>query len=253
MSEEEIEKFAAMSADWWNPSGVCAPLHSMNTLRVPFVRDGLLTEQVPSTLPEVTPLAAKPLTGFKLLDAGCGAGLLSEPLARLGATVTAIDPCQQNINAAQAHWTDGGSPGSLRYLCTTVEAHLEEEGAGLYHGVVASEVIEHVERPDLFINYCSQLLEPGGSLFLTTINRTTRSWLVAIIGAEYVTRLLPVGTHSWSKFLSPGELTDLGIKSDIVTRKTTGLCYNPLTNCWALTADHSVNFAWHGIKVDSDE
>lgn len=251
LNREEVDKFAAMSSDWWNPRGVCAPLHSMNRLRVPLIREGLL-----NSFPDLeTPLTSdKPLTGLSILDVGCGAGLLSEQLARVGAKVTGLDACQENIEAAKEHAElDPSLSGRLEYVCSTVEEHRENMGEEFqYDGVVASEVIEHVDRPDMFVSSCAELLKPGGCFFVTTINRTTRSWLVAIIGAEYVARVLPLGTHSWDKFLTPEEVTSMVERVGLVTRRSCGMRYLPVANTWHWTRDHSVNFALQAVKPDME-
>ena len=194
-NQQELDKFAAMAGEWWNVNGVCQPLHSMNRLRVPLVRDCLVS----SGLAQDPALSDTPLAGIRILDVGCGAGILSEPLARLGANVTAIDACELNIEAAKIHAKlDPSLATRLQFLCTTVEEHCESV-SDLYDAVVASEVIEHVDNPGMFVNKCASLLRPEGSFFLTTLNRTTRSWLAAIIGAERLLGLLPPGTHQWEK------------------------------------------------------
>lgn len=244
-NQAEVDKFSAMSSDWWNPSGVCAPLHSFNKLRIPLVRDGLISSGlVPESENPATPLA-----NTNILDVGCGAGIVSEPLARLGATVTGIDACQQNIEVARHHSNlDPGIEDRLNYLCTTVEEFRERDG-DKYDAVVASEVIEHVDNPNIFVNNCAELLKPGGSLFITTLNRTTRSWLLAILGAEYILGLLPKGTHSWDKFLTPEEVTDMVEKAGLVTRQTSGMSYIPVVNSWCWTQDHSVNYMLQAVKM----
>jgi len=251
LNQEEVDKFRAMSSTWWDPKGVCRPLHSMNRLRVPLVREGLLQE---GTLSEAFMETDKPLTGLKLLDVGCGAGLLSEPLARIGASVVGLDACTENIEAAREHLSlDPELQERLSYQCCTVEEHAENLDGPCYDAVVASEVIEHVDNPEIFLTKCSQLLKPGGSIFLTTINRSTSSWLLAIVGAEYVLGLLPRGTHEWDKFVKPEELGRLLEGRECTVRSVKGMMYlPPPMDSWSWTSDCSVNFALHAVKKPPD-
>jgi len=237
MNKEEVEKFSKMASDWWNTEGVCKPLHSMNRLRVPFVRDRL----VPNNR------NALPLQGLKILDVGCGGGILSEPLARLGAKVTAVDACKENIEIAKFHSSKDEATKEINYICSTIEefAECHEEK---FDGIVASEIIEHVDNPQLFIQSMSSVLKDGGSLFITTLNRTNKSWLLAIVGAEYIVGLLPKGTHDWNKFLKPEEIEKMCDNCGMGTRLVNGMTYIPVFNKWMWIPDKSVNFALHAIK-----
>jgi len=249
-NQEEVDKFSAMSADWWNPHGVCRPLHSMNRLRVPLIRDGLINSGVTNL--ELA-YSDKPLEGLKILDVGCGAGIVSEALARIGASVTAIDACAENIEAAKIHSElDPSLASNLQYICTTVEEHIEVVNDE-YDAIVASEVIEHVDNPQMFVRKCSQILKLEGSFFLTTINRSTRSWLLAIIGAEYVLGLLPKGTHQWDKFLTPAELGEMLGQGGCQTRLVHGMMYLPGLNKWSWVPDSSVNYALHAVKKQIED
>ena len=231
--------------DW----GVCKPLHSMNRLRVPLVRDGLMETGVADPAMADTD---KPLQGVRILDVGCGAGILSEALARIGADVTGIDACNDNIEAAKHHAEAAGdSLGNLRYICTSVE-ELAEAGPESYDAVVASEVVEHVANPKMFVAVMAGLARPRGSVFLTTLSRTRLSWLVAILGAEYVAGLLPRGTHDWDKFITPRDLQKLVEAAGCQTRLVHGMAYNPLANSWCWIGDTSVNYALHAVKLDTD-
>ena len=245
VSPAEMEKFRLMAGDFWNPGGVYKPLHSMSRVRLGLVTDGLTrTGRIKSELGE----SARPLAGVRVLDVGCGAGLFSEGLARMGAQVTAIDPCPDNIRAAREHAEADGKLEGLSYLNTTIEDH-SENLREKYDAVVASEVIEHVDNQELFLEKCSDVLKPSGSIFLTTENRTFLSWLVMILGAEYVLGLLPRGTHQWSKFISPERISEVLGQTGCETRLVQGLRYNPVTNYWALTYITQVNFALHAVKL----
>jgi len=243
LNKEEVDKFAKMAEDWWNHDGVCKPLHSMNRLRIPFVRDRLTAElKLTITEPET------PLVGLQILDIGCGGGIVSEQLARLGARVTGVDACKENIDIAQFHCKRDPSTENIQYFCTTVEDFLANNSELKFDAVVASEVIEHVENPQVFIQTISSLLKDGGSLFLTTINRSTCSWLLAIVGAEYVLRLLPTGTHDWNKFLKPEEIEEMLDKAGMGTKLVQGMSYIPGLNRWDWFPDSSVNYALHATK-----
>ena len=244
INQAELDKFSAMSQDWWNPHGVCKPLHSLNRLRVPLVRDGLVSTGVTQADLVQTD---QPLAGVRVLDVGCGAGLLSEALARIGAHVTAIDACSDNIEAARIHAGEDEELRNLTYICTSIEEH-STTLAEKYDAVVASEVIEHVDNQEMFLEKCSDVLRPSGSIFLTTINKTQMSWLVAVVGAEYVVGLLPRGTHQWDKFISPETISEILTQHNCQTRLVHGMAYNPLTNSWWFTSVNSVNFALHAVK-----
>ncbi|XP_023335498.1 uncharacterized protein LOC111706791 isoform X2 [Eurytemora carolleeae] len=237
MNQEEVDKFSSMAEDWWNPDGVCKPLHSMNRLRIPFIRDRLVGE--------IT--SDKPLSGLHILDVGCGGGIVSEQLARLGAQVTGVDASQSNINIAKLHRTRDPDTVGIEYICSTVE-EFQTSSLRKFDAVVASKIIEHVNNPQLFIQSISLLLKDEGSVFLTTLNRSTRSWLLAILGAEYVLGLLPRGTHDWNKFIKPEELEGWLDAAGIGTRLVNGMVYVPGLNTWSWFPDNSVNYALHGKK-----
>ena len=241
----EMEKFSLMAADFWNLDGVYKPLHSMSRVRLALVKDGLTaTGRVKAGLAD----SEKPLAGVRVLDVGCGAGLFSEGLARLGAEVIGIDPCTDNITAARLHAEGDGELEGLTYLATTIEDH-SQSLVDKYDAVVASEVIEHVDNQELFLEKCSAVIKPSGSIFLTTENKTFLSWVVMILGAEYVLGLIPRGTHEWNKFISPERISEVLGRTGCQTRLVQGLRYNPVTNHWALTSITQVNFALHAVKL----
>lgn len=229
----EIEKFRAMASDWWSPTGKFAPLHKFNPVRLDFIRQ-TATEHF-----ALDKDARRPLEGLRLLDAGCGGGLVSEPMARLGAQVTGLDAGQANIKAASVHAAAGGV--EVDYRVGAVEGLLAA-GEAPYDIVLALEVVEHVVDPARFLTDCAALLRLGGLLVMATLNRTAKAYALAIIGAEHVLRWLPPGTHDWSRFVTPLEaaaaLTGAGLSVD----SPQGVSFNPLSGSWALSGDTGVNY-----------
>jgi 2-polyprenyl-6-hydroxyphenyl methylase/3-demethylubiquinone-9 3-methyltransferase len=235
----EIAKFEAMAAEWWNPNGKFKPLHMLNPTRLDYI-----TRQIAAEFGRDLK-APRPFEGLRLLDIGCGGGLLAEPMARLGADVVGADAAPRNIPVAQIHAQQSGL--TIDYRVTTAEALAE---AGEQFDVVLNmEVVEHVSDPQAYLTACRQLLKPGGLMVCSTINRNPKSYLMAIIGAEYVMRWLPKGTHEWSKFITPDELYDLIRKAglDPVDRK--GFVFNKLTWSWSISdRDLSVNYVTASVK-----
>jgi len=246
IDQEEVKKFQKLAQEWWDPQGPLKSLMSMNKLRVPFIRDGLLSSKIAGDLlPNRNP--GRPLEGFKILDVGCGGGLLCEPLARLGAAVTGIDPVEESVRVALMHAVKDPDFGeNLTYSCTTVES-LDMDGS--FDAVVASEVIEHVPDPVDFAENCIRLIKPGGSFFVTTINKTQLSWLMAIVAAEDLLRLLPRGTHEWEKFISPEELSKIVEKGGCRVKKIHGIWYTPFLDKWDWQESTSVNYALQAVKL----
>lgn len=235
----EIAKFEAMAAEWWNPNGKFKPLHMLNPTRLDYITRQIATEFGRDLT------AAHPFAGLRILDIGCGGGLLSEPMARLGAEVVGADAAPRNIPVAQIHAQQSGL--TIDYRHTTAEA-LAEAGED-FDIVLNMEVVEHVSDPLAYLTACQQLLKPGGLMICSTINRNPKSFLMAIIGAEYVMRWLPKGTHEWAKFITPDELFDLICKAglDPVDRK--GFVFNKLTWGWSISErDLSVNYVTASIK-----
>lgn len=233
----EVARFAAMAEQWWDPTGKFRPLHELNPTRVKYIRDRAVSHFGGHFGREVNGAELKPLAGLRILDIGCGGGLLCEPLARLGATVTGIDAADKNIEIARLHAGQAGL--EIDYRCQPAEQLAGQESFDI---VLAMEVVEHVSDVDLFLKSCGQLVRPGGMMVATTLNRTARSFAMAIVGAEYVLRWLPRGTHDWKKFLKPSELSR-GLRSGGLTvREIVGATYNPLARTWAITSDLAVNY-----------
>ncbi|MCS6623016.1 bifunctional 2-polyprenyl-6-hydroxyphenol methylase/3-demethylubiquinol 3-O-methyltransferase UbiG [Roseibacterium beibuensis] len=235
----EIAKFEAMAAEWWDPHGKFKPLHEMNPVRLDYI-----TTQIAAEFGrDLT--ADKPFEGLRLLDIGCGGGLLSEPMARLGATVIGADAAERNIPVAKIHAEQSGL--EIDYRHTTAEALA---AAGEQFDVVLNmEVVEHVADPLAYLTACRQLLKPGGLMVCSTLNRNPKSFAMAIVGAEYIMRWLPKGTHEWSKFITPDELYDLirNAGLDPVDRK--GFVFNPIAWSWSISdRDLSVNYVTASIK-----
>lgn len=228
----DVARFEKLAAEWWDPWGPMRPLHKMNPLRAGYIA-GLMAEA--SDLPLTGP---RRLEGQRILDIGCGAGLLSEALATMGAEVTGIDPAEANIDVARAHAAKGGL--AIDYRATTAEALPAD--TPLYDAVLAMEVVEHVADRPLFLRTAAALVRPGGLLILSTLNRTAKSFALAIVGAEYVLRWLPRGTHSWDQFVTPEELTADLRAQNLAIFDRTGVTYNPLFGEWRTSTDCDVNY-----------
>ncbi|MFA6264495.1 MAG: bifunctional 2-polyprenyl-6-hydroxyphenol methylase/3-demethylubiquinol 3-O-methyltransferase UbiG [Pseudolabrys sp.] len=232
----EVERFGRMAATWWDPRGPMAPLHKLNPVRIGYIRDQAVAHfgRDPKTL--------DCLEGLRILDIGCGAGILSEPLARLGASMLGVDPADENIAVARAHFREFAEDEglSIDYRATTAEAIA---GAGeTFDIVLAMEVVEHVVDVPAFVATCAGMVKPGGLMIAATLNRTLKSFALAIVGAEYVLRWVPRGTHQWDKFVTPREL-ERAIEAahlDVIGER--GVIYNPLADRWQLSSDMDVNY-----------
>lgn len=228
----EIERFARRAAEWWDPRGKFRTLHLIGPARMTFLRDALLAHFAPPSDQR------RPLEGLSILDIGCGGGLVCEPLARLGAAVTGIDPALENIEAARRHADGQGL--AIAYRAARVE-ELAAEGR-TFDAVSCLEVVEHVPDVAAFLETCAGLVRPGGLMLLSTINRTVKAYLLAIVGAEYVLRWLPVGTHQWERFVTPDELARHLQVAGLQAPTFQGLVYNPLNDTWSLASDTDVNY-----------
>jgi 2-polyprenyl-6-hydroxyphenyl methylase/3-demethylubiquinone-9 3-methyltransferase len=228
----ERDRFAALSGEWWDPDGAFKPLHRLNPVRLEFIRDRLAAH-FGRKMPD-----RKPLAGLRILDIGCGGGLVCEPLCRLGATVCGIDPAPENIDVARDHATGMGL--DIDYRSTTAEAlaALGEE----FDAVISLEVIEHVPDAAAFLATCSGLLAEGGGMVLATLNRTPKSFLFAIVGAEYLLGWLPRGTHRWDRFVRPSELEAALRPNRLRIKDIKGMRYDPFTGDWRLDGDVAVNY-----------
>lgn len=229
----EVETFSRIAAEWWNPRGKFAPLHRFNPVRLAFIREQALYRFNRDTT------ARRPFEGLRLLDIGCGGGLLSEPMTRLGFSVTGVDASEKNIATASAHASEQGL--EIDYRASTAEALLAA-GEPPFDVILNMEVIEHVADPGGYLRDCALLLKPGGLMIVATLNRTLKALALAKIGAEYVLRWLPIGAHDWNKFLKPGEIRDFLVGAPVVVDGPFGVVFNPLTGRWAESTDTDVNY-----------
>jgi 2-polyprenyl-6-hydroxyphenyl methylase / 3-demethylubiquinone-9 3-methyltransferase len=227
----EVDRFARIASEWWDPNGKFRPLHKIGPARLSFVVEHLATHfKLPSGL--------RRLSGLRLLDIGCGGGLISEPLARLGADVTGIDPAPENIETARRHAEASGL--TISYRQALVEDLAAENAT--FDAVLCLEVVEHVPDVAAFLKVCSGLVRPGGLMIVSTLNRTLKAYFLAIIGAEYILRWLPVGTHQWERFVTPDELRGHLTSAGLTEPSLRGLVYDPLADQWSLSADTDVNY-----------
>ena len=231
VNKEEIQKFSKIADEWWDTKGKFKPLHMFNPIRIKYIKEKCISH---FKLKEDSP---KPLTNLELLDIGCGGGLISEPMCRLGAKVTGIDASNKNINVATLHAKKSGL--DINYVNTSPEQKVIKKK---FDVVLNLEIIEHVDNVDLFLESSSKLLKENGIMFIATINRTFESYIKAIVGAEYILRWLPIGTHDWNKFVKPENLENICNKNSLVLKSIDGVKFNPLLNKWKLSNDKSVNY-----------
>jgi len=230
INQKEIEKFSKMADEWWDPNGKFKPLHKFNPIRIKYIKESIIEE---FNLEETDSV---PLKGIKVLDIGCGGGLLSEPMCRLGADVTGIDASSKNIEIAKIHAEKNNL--KIKYICTSPEKIEDSK----YDVILNMEIIEHVENVDLFLKSSVNLLTKKSLMFVATLNKTLKSYLFAIIGAEYVLRWLPIGTHEWEKFVKPKDLEDMLTGHGMKLIKTDGVKFNPILDKWSLSKDTSINY-----------
>ena len=230
INKKEIEKFSNMAAEWWDPEGKFKPLHKFNPIRIKYIKENIIKEfQLKNK--------KYPLSGINVLDIGCGGGLLSEPMCRLGANVTAIDASNKNIAIANLHAKKNNL--KINYICSSPE---KLKTTKKFDVILNMEIVEHVEDVDFFLRSCANLLKKNGLMFVATINKTLKSYIFAIVGAEYVLRWLPIGTHEWEKFVKPEELKSILIKNNLNLKKIDGMNFNILKDEWNVSKDLSVNY-----------
>ncbi len=236
INKKEIEKFSKIASEWWNPEGKFKPLHKFNPVRIKYIKQNIINNfKLKNKI--------KPLKGISILDIGCGGGLLSEPMARMGARVTGIDASDKNIKIAKLH--SRKSKLKINYICSSPEKlKLQSK----FDVILNMEIVEHVEDVDFFLKSCSKLLKKNGIMFVATINKTLKSYVFAIVGAEYVLRWLPIGTHEWEKFVNPEDLKKILTKYNIYIDKLDGMKFDILKDEWNISQDLSVNYIGKFIK-----
>tara|TARA_B100000686_G_scaffold166601_1_gene174054 strand:+ start:261 stop:986 length:726 start_codon:yes stop_codon:yes gene_type:complete len=238
VDKKEIEKFSKLAKDWWNPKGKFKPLHLFNPARIKFIKEKLVLHF------KIDPDVSEPLKKLSILDIGCGGGLLCEPLCRLGANVTGIDASNDNIKIAKLHAKEMNL--DIKYIHSSPESLILENK---FDVILNMEVVEHVPNVDLFIKNCSKLVKKNGIMFVATINKNLKSYIFGIVGAEYILRWLPIGTHDWEKFLTPQDLENIAIKNHFLSDETVGMKFNLLFNEWKKSKDTSVNYISTFLKV----
>lgn len=238
LDPEEVRRFAELASEWWDPDGPFKPLHRINPLRLAYIRDRLAEAF------DKDRASGRSLEGLRILDIGCGGGLVCEPLTRLGAAVTGIDPSEETVSIARAHAKGAGLP--VTYEATTAEALLARGMS--FDAVLALEVVEHVEDVQAFVATVAGLVRPGGAVVFSTINRTMKSYALAIVAAEYILRWIPAGTHQWDRFITPAELTQAFRAASLTPTDQAGLVYNPFTDAWRFSQDTDVNYFASALK-----
>ncbi len=237
INKKEIEKFSKIAEEWWDPKGKFKPLHNFNPLRISYLKDNIIkTFNIQKK--------DKILSGVKILDIGCGGGLLCEPMSRLGAEVFGMDASKKNIEVAKIHAKKSNL--NIKYFCSSPEKFKSDLK---FDVILNMEIIEHVEDVDFFLKSCSKFLKKNGVMFVATLNKTLKSYLFAIIGAEYILKWLPIGTHDWEKFVKPEELIRITKKYDLTLNDLKGVKLNLLTNNWELSADKSINYIAKFINI----
>ena len=236
VNKKEIDKFSKMADEWWDPEGKFKPLHKFNPVRIKYIKESIVKNFKLKN-------KSKTLSGINILDIGCGGGLLSEPMSRMGANVTGIDASAKNIKIARLH--SKKNKLKINYLCSSPEKLKIEKK---FDVILNMEIVEHVEDIDFFLQSCSKLLKKNGLMFVATINKTLKSYFFAIIGAEYILRWLPIGTHEWEKFVKPSELIKILKKYDLRLDSLDGMKFNLLKDEWKVSKDKSINYIGRFIK-----
>tara|TARA_B100000579_G_C22807716_1_gene843448 strand:- start:1140 stop:1868 length:729 start_codon:yes stop_codon:yes gene_type:complete len=236
INKKEIEKFSKIAEEWWNPEGKFKPLHNFNPIRIKYIKENIITSFN-------VKCSEKPLKNINLLDIGCGGGLLSEPMCRLGANVVGIDASEKNINVAKFHAKKNNL--KINYIASSPE---KLKIKTKFDVILNMEIVEHVENINFFIKESSKLLKKNGIMFTATLNKTLKSYVFAIIGAEYILKWLPIGTHDWEKFVKPTDLINISKKNDLILKRLDGMKFNILNNNWEVSKDTSVNYIAKFIK-----
>ena len=236
INKKEIEKFSKIAEEWWNPEGKFKPLHKFNPIRISYIKENII-KTFKLDYNEL------PLKDIKILDIGCGGGLLSEPMCRLGAKVTGIDASDKNIKIAKLHSKKNNL--QIDYFCSSPEKFTAKDK---FDVILNMEIVEHVEDVNFFLESCSKLLKKDGIMFVATLNKTLKSYIFAIVGAEYILRWLPIGTHEWEKFIKPEELISILEKNNLRLDKVDGMNFNLIKNKWSVSNSKSVNYIAKFIK-----
>ena len=236
VNKKEIDKFSKMANEWWDPEGKFKPLHKFNPIRIKYIKENIINNFKLKN-------KSKPLSGINILDIGCGGGLLSEPMSRMGANVMGIDASDKNIKIAKLH--SKKNKLKINYLCSSPEKLKIKKK---FDVILNMEIVEHVEDIDFFLKSCSNLLKKNGLMFVATINKTLKSYVFAIVGAEYILRWLPIGTHEWEKFVKPEDLKKILIKYNLSLYKLDGMNFNIIKDEWNISKDLSVNYIGKFIK-----
>ena len=230
INKKEIEKFSKIAAEWWDPNGKFKPLHKFNPVRIKYIKDNIIKKFNLNS-------SNKPLKTINILDIGCGGGLLSEPMCRLGASVVGIDASKKNIEVAKFHAKKNKL--KINYICASPEILKIQKK---FDVILSMEIVEHVEDINFFIKKSSELLKKNGLMFIATLNKTLKSYMFAIVGAEYILRWLPIGTHDWNKFIKPDELIKITKINNLKLEKLDGINFDLLTSEWNLSSNNSVNY-----------
>ena len=236
INKKEIEKFSKIADEWWNPNGKFKPLHNFNPTRIKYIKENIVKDfNIKSS--------AKPFKNIKILDIGCGGGLLSEPMCRLGASVVGIDASEKNIEVAKFHAKK--SKLKIDYKVTSPE---KLKTKIKFDVILNMEIVEHVEDINFFIKESSKLLRKNGVMFIATLNKTLKSYAFAIIGAEYILKWLPIGTHDWEKFVKPNDLINISKKNNLILKRLDGMQFNILNDSWKVSGDTSINYIAKFLK-----
>ena len=236
VNKTEIEKFSNMADEWWDPHGKFKPLHKFNPIRIKYIKENIIRQFKIKN-------KNKPLSGINILDIGCGGGLLSEPMCRLGANVTGIDASTKNVKISKLHAKKDNL--KINYICSSPE---KLKISKKFDVILNMEIVEHVEDISFFLKSCSKLLNKNGLMFVATINKTLKSYVFAIVGAEYILRWLPIGTHEWEKFVKPEDLKKILVKNNLSLKKLDGMHFNLIKDEWGISKDLSVNYIAKFLK-----